>query len=101
MLFNTKDLEFWVMETTNIFDFLHLLSLIKIRPNMDLGGEGGLAFSHICHNTLSFFLFFLKENGERLIVATIHLFISIFFELRFIGDFNEVSFDLCLNIWLQ
>jgi len=38
MLFNTKVLEFWVMETTNIYDFLQLLSLIKIRPNMDFGG---------------------------------------------------------------
>jgi len=45
MLFNTRVLEFWVMETTNIYDFLHLLSLIKIKPNMDLGG--GLAFAHI------------------------------------------------------
>jgi hypothetical protein len=46
------------METTNIYDFLHLLSLIKIRPNMDCGGE-------IWHNTLFFFFFSLKESGER------------------------------------
>jgi hypothetical protein len=52
------------METTNIYDFLHLLSLIKIRPNMDFGGN--LAFAHICHNTFSFFFFSLKESGERL-----------------------------------
>jgi hypothetical protein len=49
MLFNTRVLEFWVMEAIKIYDFLHLLSLIKIRPNMDLRGK--LAFAHICHNT--------------------------------------------------
>jgi hypothetical protein len=47
------------METTNIYDFLHFLSLIKI--NMDFGGD--LAFAHICHNTF-FFFFFSKENGK-------------------------------------
>jgi hypothetical protein len=50
------------MQTTNIYDFLHLLSLIKIRPNMDFGGD--LAFAHICHNTF-FFLFFFKESREK------------------------------------
>jgi len=30
------------METTNIYDFLHLLSLIKIKPNMDFGGGFGI-----------------------------------------------------------
>ncbi len=35
---NTRVLEFWVMEITNIYDFLHLLNLIKIKPNMDFGG---------------------------------------------------------------
>jgi hypothetical protein len=39
---STRVLQFWVMETTNITDFLHLLSLIKIRPNMDLGGGFGI-----------------------------------------------------------
>jgi hypothetical protein len=43
---NTRVLEFWVMETTNIYDYLHLLSLIKIRPNMDWGG-GGIWHLHI------------------------------------------------------
>ncbi len=31
------------MEITNIYDFLHLLSLIKIRPNMDFGGGFGIS----------------------------------------------------------
>jgi hypothetical protein len=48
------------METTNIYGFLHLLSLIKIRPNMDFGEI--LAFAHICHKTHSFFFFF--SQGE-------------------------------------
>jgi hypothetical protein len=48
------------METINIYEFLHLLSLIKIRLNMDFGRY--LAFAHICHNT---FYFSLKESGER------------------------------------
>jgi hypothetical protein len=48
MLFHTRVLEFWVVEITNIYDFLHLLSLIKIRPNIIFGGN--LAFAHICHN---------------------------------------------------
>jgi hypothetical protein len=51
-------LEFWVMETTNIYDFLHLLSLITMKPNMDFGGD--LAFAHICHNIFSFF-----KNSQR------------------------------------
>jgi hypothetical protein len=46
------------METTNIYDFLHLLNLIWI-----LGGD--LAFAH--NATIDvFFLFFLKESVERL-----------------------------------
>jgi len=63
MLFSTRVLEFWIMETTNIYDFLHLLSLIKIKPNLDF--EGNLTFAHICHNT--FFYFFFSQSGERLI----------------------------------
>jgi len=66
MLFNIKVLEFWIMETTNIYDFLHMLSLIKIRRNMNFGEN--LAFAHICHKTLFFPVFFpLKENGEILV----------------------------------
>ncbi len=47
-----------------MYDFLHLLSLIKIRPNMDYGGD--LAFAHICHNTFSFFFFSCKKSREWL-----------------------------------
>ncbi len=38
---STRVLEYLVMEIINIYDFLHLLNLIKIRPNMDWGGGGG------------------------------------------------------------
>jgi hypothetical protein len=54
MLFTTRVLEFWIMETTNIYEFLHLLSLIRIKPNMDFGGEFG-----ICTYMLQYILFFL------------------------------------------
>ncbi len=64
ILFSTSVLEFWAMETTNIYNFLHLLNLIKIKPNMDF--EGNLAFAHI-HVTIQFsFSFSLKESEERL-----------------------------------
>jgi hypothetical protein len=63
MLFNIRVLEFWVMEITNIYDFLHLLSLIKIRPNMDLGG--GIWHLHIYDTIFFFSFFFLKESGKR------------------------------------
>jgi hypothetical protein len=63
MLFSTRVLEFWIMETTNIYDFLHLLSLIKIKPNMEF--EGNLTFAHTCHNTI--FYFFFSQSGEKLI----------------------------------
>jgi len=56
MLFSIRVLKFLVMETTNIYCFLHLLSLIKIRPNVNL--EKKLAFAHICHY---FILFFSKK----------------------------------------
>jgi len=62
-MFNIRVLEFWVLEITNIYDFLHLLSLIKIRSNMDFGRD--LVFAYICHNALLFF-FFLKESEEKL-----------------------------------
>jgi len=64
MLFNTRVLKFWVMETINIYDLLHLLSLIKIRPNMICGGGGDLAFAHIRHNTV-FFLFFSQREWRK------------------------------------
>ncbi len=97
MLFNTRVLEFWVMEIINIYDFLHLLSLIKIRLNMNLGGEGGgdLAFAHICHNTFFFPLFIskrmekgsqakTKSRNKKHNLDSIHLFVSFsFFKLRF------------------
>jgi len=46
---NTRVFKFWVMEITNIYDLLHLFNLIKIRLNLEFGGD--LAFAHICHNT--------------------------------------------------
>ncbi len=52
------------METTNIYDFLHLLSLIKIEPNMNFGRD--LAFAHICHNTYFFPSFSLKRVEKGL-----------------------------------
>jgi hypothetical protein len=73
------------METINIYDFFHLLSLIKIKPNMDCGG-GDLTFTHICHNTPFFSPFFFskrmekgsqvktKVRGKKQIVASVHLF---------------------------
>jgi hypothetical protein len=100
MLFNTRVLEFWVMEIINIYDFLHLLSLIKIRLNMNLGGGGGgggdLAFAHICHNTFFLSPLFISKRVEKGSQAktklrskkhaldSIHLFVSLsFFKLRF------------------
>jgi len=52
------------METTNIYDFLYLLSLIKIKPNMDFGGGFGICTYMSQYNI--FFFFFLKESGKRL-----------------------------------
>jgi len=66
MLFNTRVLVIWVMKITNIYDFLHLLRLIKIRPNMDFGGN--LALVHIFHKTHSIFSFFFNESGEKLVL---------------------------------
>jgi len=72
------------MGTTNIYDFLHLLSLIEIRPIMHFGGD--LAFAHICHNTFFFPSLFLskrmekgsqtktKVRGKKHIMASIHVF---------------------------
>jgi hypothetical protein len=60
---NTRVLEFWVVKITNIYDFLHLLSLIKIRPNMDFGGQ--IWHLHIYATIHFFFSLFLKESGER------------------------------------
>jgi hypothetical protein len=61
MLFSIKVSKKSVMERTNIYDFLHLLNLIKIRPNMDFGGN--LAFTHIC--TIHFFFFFFSQRDWR------------------------------------
>jgi hypothetical protein len=52
------------METTNIYDFLQLLSLIKIRLNMDLGGPGGGGGGGFWQIKIFFFFFFKKKNGE-------------------------------------
>jgi hypothetical protein len=51
------------METTNIYDFFHLLGLIKIRPNMNFWGGFG-----ICTYMPQYisFSFSLKESGEML-----------------------------------
>ncbi len=55
------------MEKTNIYDFLHFLSLIKIISNMDFGGK--LTFEHIWQKTLFFsFSCFVKESGKRFIL---------------------------------
>jgi hypothetical protein len=77
------------METKSIYDFLHLLGLIKIRPNMDYGGD--LAF-HIRHNTFFSFFFFsqsgessqakTKVRGKKHIVASIHLFFHFVFQIK-------------------
>jgi hypothetical protein len=86
MLFSIRVLNFRVMaHTTNIRDFLHLLSLIKIIYNVNFGGN--LAFAHPCHKTHSFFkeLFqgeWRKPHLDRLnrgkihTIASIHLFVS-------------------------
>jgi hypothetical protein len=84
MLFNTKVLEFWVMvHTTNIHDFLHLLSVIKIIYNVKFGGN--LAFTHPCHKTHSKKIFqgeWIKPHvdrlnrGKRHTMVSIHLFVS-------------------------
>jgi hypothetical protein len=65
----TRVLKFWVMEMTNIYDFLHLLNLNKITPNMDCGegrgGGGDLPFAHICHNTFFFPFFFSQREWKK------------------------------------
>jgi hypothetical protein len=50
------------MKITNIYDFLHLLSLI-IRPNMDFGGRFDICI-YMPQYTF-FFPLFLKESGKR------------------------------------
>jgi hypothetical protein len=82
------------METINIYDFLHLLNLIKIRHNMDFGG--GIWHLHIYATIHFFFLLFLskrmekgsqaktKVRGMKHNVGFIHFFYSFsFFKLRF------------------
>jgi hypothetical protein len=67
---STRVLEFWVMEIINIYDFLYLLRLIKIRSNMDFGG-GDVEFAHICHNIYIYiYIFFLKRVEKSLEVET-------------------------------
>jgi len=77
-------LDFWIMETINIYEFLHHLNIIKIRPYMNFGGD--LALAHICHNTF-FFIFFSKKvetcsqaktkiKSKKHIVVFIPLFFS-------------------------
>jgi hypothetical protein len=62
MLFSTRVLEFLIMETTNIYEILHLLSLIKIKPNMDFGG--GIWHLHI-YAIIQFFFSFLFQREWR------------------------------------
>jgi len=90
MLFNTRVLKFWVMETINIYDLLHLLSLIKIRPNMICGGGGWFGIWTYT-SQYGFFPFFLskrmekgsqaktKLRGKKHTVVVIHLFVSFSF----------------------
>jgi len=63
MLPSTKVLEIWIMETKNIYDFLHLLSIIKIWPYMDFGGK--LAFVRMWHKTHSFSSFFYQGEWKK------------------------------------
>ncbi len=63
MLFSARVLEFNVMDTMKIYEFLHLLILIKIKPNMDFGGN--LAFAHLCHKTHSFFSISFKGKWRN------------------------------------
>jgi len=79
------------METTNIYDFLQLLSLIKIRLNMDLGGPGGGEFG-----TIHFSFYFVISNkmekgletktkvkGKKHTQASVLSFLFDFFKLGF------------------
>jgi hypothetical protein len=62
MLFSTRIFEFKDMETIIFLDFLHLLNLIKINPNVNFGGK--LRFAHICHKAFFSFFFFQGEWGK-------------------------------------
>jgi hypothetical protein len=65
MLFSIRVLNFRVMaHTTNMYDFLHLLILIKAIYNVNF--EGNLAFAHPCHKTHSFFKNYFKGSEENL-----------------------------------
>jgi hypothetical protein len=64
MLFNIRVLQIWVMETIIIYDFLHLLNLIKIRYNMNFGENWHLQIYVTRH--IHFFSF--KESGEKLVL---------------------------------
>jgi hypothetical protein len=72
------------METTNIYDFLHLLSLIKNRLNMDFWG--GFDICTYMPQYIFIFIFILlkkeekgsqaktKVRGKKHIMAFIHFF---------------------------
>jgi hypothetical protein len=57
MLFGTRIFEFRDMETTIFLDFLQLLSLIKIKPNVGFGDK--LRFVHVSQD---FFFFFFSQG---------------------------------------
>jgi hypothetical protein len=78
------------MKITNIYEFLHLLSLIKIRPNMDFLG-GFDIFTYMPQYPFFFFFFSFskkvekgsqaktKVRGKKHTLASIHLFFSFSF----------------------
>jgi len=51
------------MEKINIFDFLHFFNLIKIKPNMDFGGN--LAFCRYMAQDTFIILFYLLRRVEK------------------------------------
>jgi hypothetical protein len=64
MLFSIRVLKILVREITNIYDFLHLLNLIKNIPNTDFGRGFG-----ICTYMSQYIIFIflpLKKSGEKL-----------------------------------
>jgi hypothetical protein len=51
------------MERTNTYDFLQLLSLIKIKLNMNFGEK--MAFAHICYKTHPIFFLFFQGKWQK------------------------------------